>query len=120
MSAPTSPRSETGPAAFRPGQIVTVFRSRLRPPVDVDYGDTADAMLALARTMPGFVDFKSFAADDGERVSLVTFADAASQRAWRDQVDHRAAQQTGRDRFYVEYHLQVGTCTTAHTFTAPT
>ena len=55
-----------------------------------DYVATADHMLALARSMPGFVDFKHFAAEDGERVSLVTFADADSQTAWREHVGHRA------------------------------
>jgi len=114
------PSAETGPAAFRPGQVMTVFRSRLRPDAGREYVDTATEMLALAQAMPGFVDFKSFAADDGERVSLVTFADPEAQRTWREQVDHRAAQQAGRDRFYAEYRIQVGTCTSAHTFTAPT
>ena len=50
--------------------------------------------------MPGFVDFKTFTADDGEQVSVVTFATPADQRAWRDDPRHRRAQQQGRDEFY--------------------
>ena len=46
--------------------------------------------------MPGFVDFKSFVADDGERVSIVTFASVETHRAWRDHPEHRAAQHMGR------------------------
>ncbi len=104
MTDPAAPR---GTRAFQPGQIVTVFRSRLRADAGQDYVDTAAEMARLATTMPGLVDVKAFTADDGERLTLVTFTDEDSQRAWREQVDHRAAQQAGRDRFYAEYSLQV-------------
>jgi heme-degrading monooxygenase HmoA len=89
-------------------RVVTVFRSRLRPESVDEYHDTARRILELARTMPGFVDFKAFEADDGERVSVITFATRAEQRAWRDHPDHRAAQQLGRDRFYASYDISVG------------
>jgi len=100
------------------GQVVTVFRSRLRPDAIDEYEPRTAEMFALAHTMPGLVDVKSFAADDGERVTLVTFADAESQRAWREQPDHRRAQQAGRDRFYAEYSIQVCECTKVRTFTS--
>ena len=64
-------------------------------------------MLELARSMPGFVDFKTFVADDGERVSIITFASMETHRAWRDHPDHRAAQRKGRERFYATYDISV-------------
>ena len=97
---------------FAPGQVVTVFRSRLRPDAQ-GYADTAAEMVRLATAMPGLVEVKSFVADDGERVTIATFADDAAERAWRDHPDHRLAQRAGRDRFYCEYTLQV--CTTVRT-----
>jgi heme-degrading monooxygenase HmoA len=103
---------------FAPGQVVTIFRSRLRDDAAPSYHETADDMLALAREVPGFVDFKSFAADDGERVSLVTFDGPDSQRAWREHPAHRQAQGQGRAGWYASYSLQVGDCTTAHEFDA--
>jgi heme-degrading monooxygenase HmoA len=105
---------------FRPGQIVTVFRSRLRPDAGQDYVDRATEMARLAATMPGLVDVTAFTADDGERLTLVTFTDEPSQRAWREHADHRLAQRAGRDRFYAEYSIQV--CETVRTrrFVAPT
>ena len=57
-------------------------------------------MSELARTMPAYVDHKTFTADDGERVTVVTFADEASQDAWRTQVDHREAQRAGVRDYY--------------------
>jgi heme-degrading monooxygenase HmoA len=98
----------TGPDEPAGPQIVTVFRSRLRPEASAEYHEAADRMLELARSMPGFVDFKTFAADDGEQVSIITFASLGAQRAWRDHPEHRAVQQTGRDRFYAWYEISVG------------
>lgn len=111
-SAP-SPADRDGAAPFAAGQIVTVFRSRLRPDGAEEYGSTAPAVLELALGMPGLVDVKSFAADDGEHVTIATFADEDSQRAWREHAEHRLAQRAGRERFYAEYTLQV--CETVRT-----
>jgi heme-degrading monooxygenase HmoA len=106
------PAARDGPAgSFTQGQVVTVFRSRRRGENEPAYRRLAEEMESAARAMPGFVDFKSFAADDGERVSLITFATPAHHEAWRDDQRHRRAQQQGRDDFYLEYSVQVGACT---------
>ena len=97
------------------GQVVTVFRSRLRADAD-GYADDAQQISALARTMPGYVEHKAFTAGDGERVTLVTFADRASHDAWRDHPDHRAAQRRGIADYYETYSIQVGTTDYASAF----
>ena len=102
----------------QPGQVVTVFRSRLRPDAD-GYPQHAARISELARTMSGYVDHKVFTAEDGERVTVVTFADQASHDAWRDHAEHRDAQRTGIRDYYASYSIQVGTVTKAHRFTSP-
>ena len=99
-----------------PDQILTVFRNRLRPEHRDDYSATSERMTELACAMPGFVDTKTFTADDGERVTIVTFADLDSERAWRDHPEHRDAQRAGVDRFYAEYSITVATVFYDHTF----
>jgi len=90
------------------GPVVTVFRSRLRPDAAArGYQQLASDMESLARSMPGFVDFKSFSAPDGERVSVITFDSIAHQHAWRLHPEHVAAQQRGREDFYDEYEIAV-------------
>lgn len=64
-------------------------------------------MEARARSMRGFVDFKTFVAADGERVSVVVFHTAEHQAAWRDDPEHRVAQCRGRESFYEEYSISV-------------
>ncbi len=101
--------------------IVTVFRSRLRADADaIGYHAVADEMERQARNMPGFVDFKSFTADDGERVSIAVFDSIDHHDRWRDHPDHRAAQQRGRDEFYSEYRIMVGEVFVDHTFPSGT
>lgn len=86
--------------------ILTVFRNRLRDEVD-GYDATAADMLAAASTMPGFLSFKQFAADDGERLSVIEFDSLEHQEAWRNHPDHRVAQHRGRAEWYAEYRIQV-------------
>lgn len=89
--------------------IITVFRSRLRPDAEaLGYHDLAAEMERRARAMPGFVDFKTFAADDGERVSIVEFDSVAAHNRWRDHPAHRTAQRRGRESFYADYRIVVG------------
>ena len=99
-----------------PDQILTVFRNRLRPEHRDEYSATSERMTELARAMPGFVDAKTFTADDGERVTVVTFADLDSERAWRDHPEHREAQRAGIDRFYAEYSIAVARVFHRHGF----
>lgn len=87
--------------------VVTIFRSRLREDAASGYAAMAAEMDRLARSMPGFVEAKSFTAEDGERLTLVTFADRVSHEAWRDHPRHQDAQRRGRERFYAEYQVRV-------------
>ena len=97
--------------------IVTIFRNRLVPENQPEYDDAAAKMSELAPAIPGYVANKSFAADDGERVTIVEFADEASHKAWASHPGHVATKLRGRDGFYTEYSLQVCSVTRASKFT---
>jgi heme-degrading monooxygenase HmoA len=86
---------------------VTIFRSRLRQEHEKEYHELAGRIEALARTMPGFVSFKTFRAGDGERVSIVEFETAETHEAWRVHPEHVRAQRLGCERFYSEFKIQV-------------
>ena len=87
--------------------VLTVFRSRLRGDNGDEYEATATRMEELARAMPGFVDFKTFTADDSERVSIIVFDSMEHEAAWRHHPDHKDAQRQGRERFYSAYDIAV-------------
>lgn len=89
--------------------IVTVFRSRLRPGLRDEYVALANRMRELAKTMPGYISHKNFFADDGERVAIVEFANEEGQRAWQTNPEHRAAQKLAREKYYLDYYIQICT-----------
>ncbi len=101
-------------------QSITVFRSRLRDDVPDRYFALAAELHDRAKGFPGFVEFKQFVADDGERVTLVTFDSAEHEAAWRDDPEHRAAQQEGREHFYTEYDVAVCELQQRHRWTQAT
>jgi heme-degrading monooxygenase HmoA len=87
--------------------VITIFRSRLRRENEEHYSLWATRMHDLAVTMPGFISIKTFNAEDGERVSIVEFESEEAVRHWREQAEHRQAQELGRKLFYSEYRIQV-------------
>lgn len=87
--------------------MLILFRSKLTD-IDSDgYARMADAMDAHARTFDGFVDAKSFLADDGERLTVVWWRDEASLKVWATDAKHRVAQERGRERWYEYYKMDV-------------
>jgi heme-degrading monooxygenase HmoA len=96
--------------------IVTVFRSRLRDGVEDEYEPLADAMSRIVSSMAGFVDQKFYVAPDGERVTIVRFADEASHRAWARHPDHLSAQRRGREEFYSWFDISVAEESRGRTF----
>ena len=87
--------------------VVVIFRSRLRPGVEAQIETLGGRIYALGSAMPGFISYREYAAADGESVAIVEFDSHESLRAWREQAEHKEAQQAGRDRFFSEYRITV-------------
>lgn len=86
--------------------FLVVFRNRKRADLDeAIYEAEADAMLTLASVQPGFIGFKSYAAEDGEVIALSEWESEASARAWGKVAEHRTAQANGRNEYYASYTL---------------
>src|SRR5689334_15331240 len=103
-----APRPRTRPQPMEDAMVVIVFRARIQPQADMlALQQLGERMYLLASSMPGYVSYKDFAAEDGENVSIIEFETLEHVAAWRDHVEHRVAQQRGRDEFFSEYHIQV-------------
>ncbi len=87
--------------------VLVLFRSKLTAHASDDYKAMADEMLARARTMSGFIDFKTFGADDGERLSVIRWESQDSMRAWTDDMRHVVAQRLGREKWYEYFRVEV-------------
>jgi heme-degrading monooxygenase HmoA len=66
--------------------------------------------------MPGFIDVKSYTANDGERITIVWWEDAETLKQWREQERHRVAQRQGRQQWYEYYKMEVAEVTRTSTF----
>jgi heme-degrading monooxygenase HmoA len=107
------------PGDHRVAETIILFRSRLTAEAGADYQAMNDEMDSLVRQNPGFVDVKSYRADDGERLTVVWWKDEASLRQWREQERHRVAQRTGRQKWYEWYRMEVATVTRTSSFDRP-
>lgn len=92
----------------RTGQIIVVFVS-VRTGADEDgYAAATAAMERLAARQPGYRGIESTRGADGLGITLSYWADEESARAWRDQPDHAAIREAGRERWYSRYEVVVG------------
>ena len=87
--------------------LVVLFRSRLTEAAGADYESMNDELEETARNAPGFVDMKSYSADDGERLTVVRWKDPETLKQWREVARHREAQRIGRERWYQWYRIEV-------------
>ncbi len=92
--------------------VAVVFVSRRTATHDAEYAAMAERMDELVRLQPGFVDVTSVR-DPATRVGITvaTFVDEESARAWKAHPEHLQAQRLGRESFYEEYRVMVTTVT---------
>jgi len=99
--------------------IVVLFWSRLTGDAGEDYSTMAKEMVERAQGTPGFVDFKSFQAKDGERLSIIHWQDAATLSVWANDERHRVAKKLGRDKWYQYFRLEVADVSRGWRFDRP-
>jgi heme-degrading monooxygenase HmoA len=99
--------SDSGLAgAVGAGAYAVVFTS-LRTEGDQGYAQTAEEMVRLASSQPGFLGVESARGPDGLGITVSYWRDQASIAAWREQADHVAARRAGRERWYRAYRVRV-------------
>lgn len=87
--------------------IVILFRSKLTDAAGEDYAAMNADLAQYVRSMPGFVDVKSFKAEDGERLTLVWWRDRESLEQWRQDMRHMEAKKLGRQKWYQYYKIEI-------------
>jgi len=88
-------------------RVVVLFRTGLTPDAGADYHAMAERMFERARTMPGFLDIRDYTGAEGERLAVIWWESLETLRAWREDVEHLAAQRQGRERWYAWFRLEV-------------
>lgn len=97
------------PAALFDTPYYAVIFCAQRTDADEDgYAAMATEMDRLASTMPGYLGVES--TRDGETglgITVSYWKDEGSIRNWKRQVDHAAARNLGREKWYSAYSLRV-------------
>lgn len=87
-----------------PPYWAVIFTS-LRADGDAGYAAMAAAMERLASAQPGFLGMES--AREAVGITVSYWSDEAAIAAWKAQVEHLAAQQLGRERWYADYAVRI-------------
>lgn len=93
--------------------IVVLFEADVAPGAQEHYLQLASELRPLLAEIPGFISIERFQSltTDGKILSLSWWQDEESVRAWKENVQHQAAQQEGRHAFFASYRIRV-----AHVF----
>jgi len=73
---------------------------------DNGYGETVQKMVGLAMSMPGYLGLE-FAGDGNPGITVSYWATEADIANWKQHMDHLAAQEAGKTRWYEHYELRV-------------
>jgi heme-degrading monooxygenase HmoA len=96
--------------------LIILFRSKLTGRAGEDYQAMNAELETLVRQNPGFIDVKSYTAQDGERLTVVWWRDEQSLAEWRNLARHREAQNTGRQKWYEYYNMEVANVVRSRSF----
>ena len=88
----------------RPPYYAVIFTS-VRTPQNNGYGETAERMLKLARSMPGFLGVDAAREELGITVSYWESLEAVE--AWRCHPEHVEAQRRGRKEWYESFTTRI-------------
>jgi heme-degrading monooxygenase HmoA len=76
--------------------VIAMFKAEKRAGIDTDeYQKTAQRMMDLVTSMPGFISFKGCTTDDSETFAMATFETEEALEAWHNHPEHRATQRAG-------------------------
>lgn len=88
----------------QPPYYAVIFTSVLSSD-DKEYSNTSLRMEALASEQDGFLGLES--ARDSLGVTVSYWRDLESIKAWKDNLEHAAAQSLGKERWYRDYKVRV-------------
>ncbi len=88
--------------------VAVIFSSTRTVEHDAEYAETAAVMERLAARQPGHLGFES-AREPASRfgVTVSYWKTEADALAWKQVVEHQAAQALGREFFYERYSVRV-------------
>lgn len=77
----------------------------------------ASRMVELAALQPGYLGAESARDTEGFGITVSYWADEAAIKAWKADIEHLAAQEIGRAKWYEHFHVRVSKVERAYAMT---
>ena len=91
----------------KPPYYAVIFTSE-RSEHDADgYESAANTMLKLAAEQPGYLGVESVRGSERAGVTVSYWSDLDSIRSWKQQTDHRVAQEKGKLTWYRQFRVRI-------------
>lgn len=103
----------------RDKDVAVIFLSERTGLDEAGYAAAATAMSALAAEQPGYRGERNARSPDGLGITISYWSDEASAIAWRDEPRHAAIRETGRERWYRWYRVEVATVDRSYDWRRP-
>jgi heme-degrading monooxygenase HmoA len=99
--------SDSGFASLPKPPYYAVIFSSMRREGDHGYAATAQRMEQLVALQPGFLGVESTRGADGFGITVAYFDSEEAIANWRDNAEHAAARERGRNEWYEHFELRV-------------
>jgi len=90
----------------KPPYYAVIFSSQ-RTEGDNGYAQMAERMVELASQQPGFLGVESVRDTDGFGITVSFWGSVKAIAAWKANLEHLAAQEMGKQKWYEHYELRV-------------
>ncbi len=102
---------------IEPPYYAVIFTSQ-RTAVEEGYESMSGKMLELASGQPGFLGVESARDAAGLGITVSYWASLEAIANWRNDVQHRVAQSTGRKKWYSHYETRIARVERSYEFSA--
>lgn len=98
-----------------PPYYAVIFTARQSDDTE-GYAEAAQRMEELAAQQPGYLGFEAARGPDGLGIAVSYWRSEDDIRAWKRNIEHTAAREQGRARWYSNYKLRVAKVERAYEF----
>lgn len=91
----------------KPPYYAVIFTSERTNSDPSIYERASEAMVAGAKSQPGFLGYESTHNEDGIGITVSYWSDIESIRNWKANKQHRSAQAKGRSDWYANYFVRI-------------
>ncbi len=96
--------------------FVVIFTSLLQLENQEEYNAYADQMEALVKAQKGYLGHLSFRNEEGLGLTLSYWENEEAILRWKREAVHQKAQEAGKNKFYLNYTLEIAQIKRAYSF----